>query len=240
MGVLKSRQLGLPQLWSPITLRPDLGSRCGLKQSCSSCQELFNGMSHVICRQVNRVDSRLFLVGSQTGSLIPDPSFGHNLCFRFSNEQWKLILDIYVPRAFQWYKERHKQLNFDPWNHSLKFRESTKTPYPKVGVALGVWRFTPSHFLTLPGPGVCDVTPGLSLGSHPCNPFALVMSPKPRLWHFKSRRRPTFFNPLERKNSNYSWTKGLHYTTWCSRMGWSSLSLPKRMEWAPWQTMAWL
>jgi len=51
---------------------------------------------------------------------------------------------------------------------------------------------TPSHFLTLLG--VCDVTPGLLLGPHPydffaltlwvplgpqpCNPFALVASPK--------------------------------------------------------------
>jgi len=53
----------------------------------------------------------------------------------------------------------------------------------------------PSHFLTLPG--VCDVTPELLLGPHPCdlfaltlrllfgsqtcNPFALVVSPKLRL-----------------------------------------------------------
>jgi hypothetical protein len=35
------------------------------------------------------------------------------------------------------------------WNHSLKFWESTGTPSPKVGVALGVWRFTPSYSLTL-------------------------------------------------------------------------------------------
>ncbi len=59
------------------------------------------------------------------------------------------ILDIYVPRAFQWYKKHHKSLNFDPWNRSLKLMESTGTPSPKVGVALGVWMFTPSHSLTL-------------------------------------------------------------------------------------------
>jgi hypothetical protein len=63
----------------------------------------------------------------------------------------------------------------------LKFQESTKTPSPKVGVALGVWGFTPSHFPTLPG--VCDVTPRLSLGPHLCNPFTLVMSPKLGLRH---------------------------------------------------------
>jgi hypothetical protein len=67
-------------------------------------------------------------------------------------------------------------VEFDPSNRSLKFRESTETPSPKAGVALGVWRFTPSHFPTLPG--VPDVTPGLPFGPHPCNPFALVASPK--------------------------------------------------------------
>jgi hypothetical protein len=90
-------------------------------------------------------------------------------------------LNIYVPRAFQWYKERHKPLNFDPSNRSLKFQESIGTPSPKVGVALGVWGLTPSHSLTLPG--VCDVTLGLPLGPHHCNPFALVANPKLRLRH---------------------------------------------------------
>jgi hypothetical protein len=36
--------------------------------------------------------------------------------------------------------------------------------------------FTPSHFPTFPG--VPDETPGLPFGPHPCNPFALVVSPK--------------------------------------------------------------
>jgi len=159
VGVPKSRQMGLLQLWSPITLRADLGLWCNLMQSCSSHQELSNDMSHALCIQVNRVDSWLFLVGSQTASLIPGPSFGHNLCFRCPNEQCEPILDIYVIRAFQWYKERHKPLNFDPWNWSLKFWESTGTPSPKVGVALGVWGFIPSYSLTLsytPGSMWCD------------------------------------------------------------------------------------
>jgi hypothetical protein len=94
VGVPKSRHLGLLQFWSPITLRAYLGSRCDLKQSCSSYQELSNGMSHALCSQVSWVDSRLFLVGNQTGSLTPGPSFGHNLCFKCPNEQCELILDI--------------------------------------------------------------------------------------------------------------------------------------------------
>ncbi len=100
-GVPKSRQMGLPRLWSPITLRPDLGSQCGLKQSCSSRQELFNAMLHSRIGHREEVDYRPFVVGSQIGSSTPGPSFGHNLCFRCLNEQCEPILDIYAPRAFQ-------------------------------------------------------------------------------------------------------------------------------------------
>jgi hypothetical protein len=163
VGVPKSRQMGLPGLWSPITLREDLGSQCGLKQSCRSHRDLSNGMSHVLYSEVFRVDSRLLVVGSQNwqtpGNLTPGLSFGHNLCFRCPNEQCKPILDIYASRYFQWYKERHMTLRFGPWNCSLKFQESTGTPSPQVGVALGVWVFTPSHSLALfctPGSMWCD------------------------------------------------------------------------------------
>jgi len=133
-------------------------------------------MSHVLCSQVFRVDSWLLVVGSQNwqtpGNSTPDPSFGHNLYFRCQNEQWEPILDIYTSRAFQWYKERHNPLRFDPCNRSMKFRESTGTPSPKVRVTLGVWGLTPSHFLTLPG--VCDVTLKLPLALTPGLPFALT------------------------------------------------------------------
>ncbi len=130
------------------------------------------------------------MVGSQNwqtpGSSTPGPSFGHNLCFRCPNEQCEPILDIYASRAFHWYKERNKPLRFDPSNCSMKFRESTGTPSPNLGVALGVWRLTPSHSPTLLG--VSDVTPMLPLGPHPCNPFALVASPKLGLRHGELRQ----------------------------------------------------
>jgi len=32
---------------------------------------------------------------NQIAILIPDPSFGHNLCFKYSNESCEPILDIY-------------------------------------------------------------------------------------------------------------------------------------------------
>jgi hypothetical protein len=71
-------------------------------------------MWHALCRQVNRVNSQLLVVGSQTDNLTPGPSFAHNLCFRSPNEQCEPILDIYAPRSFQWYKELLQPWNFDP------------------------------------------------------------------------------------------------------------------------------
>jgi len=104
-GVPKSRQMGFTGLCSPITLRADLGSRCGLKQSCRSRRDLSNSMLQVLCSQVFRVDSRLLVVGSQNwqtpGNSTLDPSFGHNLCFKCPNEQCEPILDIHASRAFQ-------------------------------------------------------------------------------------------------------------------------------------------
>jgi hypothetical protein len=57
MGVPKSRQQGLPRLWSAINFRADLGSKCSLKQSYSPCRELSNSMWHIVYSQINRVDS---------------------------------------------------------------------------------------------------------------------------------------------------------------------------------------
>jgi hypothetical protein len=114
-------------------------------------------------------DSWLLMVGSQIDDLTSDPSFCHNLCFRCPNESCEPILNIYIPRDFQWYKELLNPLGFDLCNCSLKIWESTETPTPKVGVPLGVWGFIPSHFLTLPR--AWDVTLGLSLRLPPCKPL---------------------------------------------------------------------
>jgi hypothetical protein len=133
-------------------------------------------MWHATCTQGNQVDSRLLMVGSQTAHLTPGPSFGHNLCFRCPNGWCKPILDIYVPRAFQWYKERLKPLSFDAWNFPLKIWESTGTPTPNVGLPLGVWGSIPSHSLTLLG--ACNMTPRLLSWPTTLESFALVVSPR--------------------------------------------------------------
>jgi hypothetical protein len=80
VGVPKFSQLGLSQLWGPITLCANLRLKWGLKQSCSPCQELSNGLYHATSTQENWGDSRLLVVGNQIANLTPDPSFGHNLC----------------------------------------------------------------------------------------------------------------------------------------------------------------
>ncbi len=138
MGVPKLSRVGVPGLWTPISPKCRVRSQRDLKQSCIPRGELSNAVSHFQIGSREEVDSQLLVVESQTGSLTPSPPFAHNLCFRCPNEQCEPILDIYVSRAFQRYQERNNPLRFDPSTRTLKFRESTGTPSPKMGVALGV------------------------------------------------------------------------------------------------------
>ncbi len=127
-GVPKLSRFRLPKLWAFITSRPDFGLGRGLKQSCSSPQELSNNVSHFTCTHRDQVDSWLLVVGSQIGSLTPSPCFNHNLCCRCPNGSCEAILDIYTSRTFQQYKEHPDARCFDPCNQTLKFWESQRTP----------------------------------------------------------------------------------------------------------------
>jgi hypothetical protein len=140
-----------------------------LKQSCSPRWKLSNDMWHTTWTQGNQGDSWLLVVGSQIAKLTLDPSFGHNLCFRYPNGSCEPILDIYVPRTFQWYKELFNLMSFDPYDHSLKIQESIGIPTPKVGAHLGMWKFIPSHSLTLSR--AWNVIFGFTLGSHLYKPL---------------------------------------------------------------------
>ncbi len=120
--------MGLPQLWGRITSCADLWSRWGLKRSCSPRQNLSNGVLQSPWNHQGRVDYQLLVVRSQTASLIPGLSFCHNLCCKCLNGSCKPIFDIYASIAFQWYKERFNARCFDPWNQTLKFWESRRTP----------------------------------------------------------------------------------------------------------------
>ncbi len=106
----------------------DLRSEWGLKQTCSSPWELFNGGLHSACTHRGQVDSPLLVVGSQIGNLTPGPSFAHNLCCRCPNGPCQAIFDIYASRPFQRYKGHFKARCFDPCNRVLSFRESQRTP----------------------------------------------------------------------------------------------------------------
>jgi len=91
VGVPKFSKLGLSQFWRPITLCTDLKLRWGLKQSCSPCWDLFNGIYYATWTQGNQGNSWLLVVGSQIGNLILGPSFGHNLCFKYQNGWYEPI-----------------------------------------------------------------------------------------------------------------------------------------------------
>jgi len=103
-GVPKLSRVGLPGLWASITSCSDLRMGWGLKQSCSSLWELSNAMLNSSLKRRNRVDSWLLVVGSQTASLTPGPSFAHNLGCKCPNGSCEAILDIYTSRPFQRYK----------------------------------------------------------------------------------------------------------------------------------------
>jgi len=77
---------------------------------------------HATCTQVNQGNSWLLMIGSQIDILTPGPSFDHNFCFKYSNGSCEPILDIYVSRSLQWYKEFNefwplKLLSQNLWIH---------------------------------------------------------------------------------------------------------------------------
>jgi hypothetical protein len=133
--------VGVPGLWDVIAPRPDLRSGWGRNQSCSPRRDLSNAMSHSRGARRERVDSRLLVVGSQTVSLTPDPSFAHNLGYRCPNDQCEAIFDIYVSRPFQWHQERFNARCFGPCYRALNIRESRRTPSSQLFQVLG---FTPT------------------------------------------------------------------------------------------------
>jgi hypothetical protein len=68
------------------------------------------------------------VVESQIASLIFGLSFCHILCYRCPNGPCEPIFDIYTLITFQWYKEHPNARCFDPYNRTLKFRKSRRTP----------------------------------------------------------------------------------------------------------------
>jgi len=167
-------------------------------------------MSHATCTQGNWVDSRLLVIRSQIANLIPDLSFGHNLCFRYSNGSGKPILDICVSISFQWHKKLFNPLGFDPCNRFLNIQESTRTPTPKVGIPLGVWGSIPSHLLAFSG--ACGMTLGLLSWPATLQPLALVASLRLGLWHIMSNSSKD-----ENQHANIHMVNDDDETNWTSK-----------------------
>jgi hypothetical protein len=169
------------QLWRPITLCANLQLRWGLEQSRSPCRELSKNMWYATCTQGSQGDSQLLMVGSQIGNLTPSPSFGHNLCFNYPNGSCEPILNIYVPRAFQWYKELFNPMGFNPLQLLSKDWRIHWDSNSQNGRSFGsveVHSFTLSHTPTLPG--AWNVTP--ELHSWPAPSQALTLVTNPKLW----------------------------------------------------------
>jgi hypothetical protein len=174
--VPKFPQLGFLRLWGRIISRSDLWLQWGLKQSYSPHQELSKAMLHATCTQGNWVDSWLLVVGSQIGSLTPNLSFDHNLCFKCPSGQCEPILGIYVSIDFQWYKGLFKLMGFDPCNCALNIQESIWDSNSQHGSSLGSVRV---HSLTLFAlSGACEVIPRSPSWLATLQPLALVVSPR--------------------------------------------------------------
>jgi hypothetical protein len=135
----KTAKVRLLQLCEAIISCSNFWSGWGLKQSCSSCQKLSNGVSHPICTHRSWADSRLFLV--------PAFLFAITCVIDVQNGSCEPILDIYTLIAFQWYKKILNTRCSDFCNRSLEVQKSTGTPTPKRRAHLGVWIFILTFFL---------------------------------------------------------------------------------------------
>jgi hypothetical protein len=122
----------VPGIWELITPDCKVWSWRGLNQSCSPRRDLSNDLSHSQFGGREEVDSRRLMVGSQTVSLTPGPSFAHNLGCRCPNGQCEAIFDIYASRAFQWHQEHLNARCFGPCCRTLNIQESWRTPSPQL------------------------------------------------------------------------------------------------------------
>jgi hypothetical protein len=124
--------VGVPGLWELITPDYKVWLQRGLNQSCSPRRDLSNAVLHSQFGGREEVDSWLLMVGSQTPSLTPSPSFAHNLGCKCLNDQCEAILDIYTSRPFQWHQEHPNAKCFSICYWTMNIRESRKTPSPQL------------------------------------------------------------------------------------------------------------
>jgi hypothetical protein len=124
--------VGVPGLWTLITLDCEVWLQQGLNQSCSPRRNLSNALSQSPFGGREEVDSRLLVVGSQSANLTLGPSFAHNLGEKCPNGQCEAIFDIYASRPFQWHQEHLNARCFGPCYRTPNIRESQRTPSPQL------------------------------------------------------------------------------------------------------------
>jgi hypothetical protein len=115
------------------------------------------------------------VVGSQIGTLTLDPSFGHNLCFKYSNGTCEPISDIYVSRSFNGINTFIIQWGLTPWNYFLKIQKSIGNPFGNVWVH----SFTLSY---IPGNMKCDFWASLSTRTFVSHCFGCEPKGKVTTW----------------------------------------------------------
>jgi hypothetical protein len=133
VGTPKIVSVGVQELWELITPGCRVQSQQGLNQSCSPSRDLSNTMLHFQFGCQEKVDSRLLVVGSQTASSTPNPSFAHNLGCRCPNDQCEAIFDIYASRPFPMtLRTPQCERCFGPCCRALNIWEFRRTPNPQL------------------------------------------------------------------------------------------------------------
>jgi len=110
---LKFFKLGNLALWRAVTYFQNFWLKWCQKQSCNLCRDLSNDMWHATCTHIFKSDSWL-LVGGVKLTLWFSTLFLVITYILSSNESCEPILDIYVSRFFQLYKEHFNPISFDP------------------------------------------------------------------------------------------------------------------------------
>ncbi len=127
----------------------------------------------------NQGNYQVLVVGSQIDNLTLDFSFGHNLCFKCLNGSCEHILNIYISRDFQWYKELFNPMSFDLAIAFQKFGSPSGLQFPKWEPT---WECVGSFPCTFLHSWECEMwLTGFTLSLHHCKPLLLVMSPRLRL-----------------------------------------------------------
>jgi hypothetical protein len=142
-GVLKVSWFAFPRLWASINSCSDLRLGGGVKQSYSSLWKFSNAMSHSPCWLPILVNSRLLVVGSQIASLIPGPSFAHNLGCICLNGWCKAILDIYISKISNGIKNTLMRGVLTPAIKLWVFRSPGELQVPIFGSVSFIFTFSP-------------------------------------------------------------------------------------------------